>query len=263
MEIKVAGAWSKGKLHAECQDMVNVCKGKIYSLNNEDRCKIESDYGLVVVSDGAGSKEHSAVGAFTVTKAIEKYFTQIYEWNSFDQFDLEKMKAELLQYMIQEIISIEAYDDVISNYACTLVFVLYIDKSKKYIYGHIGDGGIVGLEDKILRIISQPENGEYVNQTYFITDVDAANHFRMGIGSNESKQLGFLLCTDGVSSSLFKSTKIEEKISPVCDTFFQWLIETETEEDIISVSKAYEDNLHKYFSTRSNDDLSLGVMTVS
>lgn len=264
MTINVAAAWLTGKLHSKCQDKVNACRGKIYIHSYiDEQTRIESDYGLVVLSDGAGSKEYSATGAFTATRSVEKFFTQIYDWKSFDEYNIEEIKVELLQYIIGEISSVASSDDNISDYACTLLFVLYIGASRKYIYGHIGDGGIVGLEDDTLSIISEPENGEYKNQTYFITDKDAVDFFHLGIGSKKSEQLGFLLCTDGVSSSLFKSTRAGQVISPVCQTFCQWLMSAESEEDIITVSKAYRDNLQKYFSPMSKDDLSLGVMTVS
>ncbi|TCT16020.1 protein phosphatase 2C-like protein [Natranaerovirga pectinivora] len=263
MTINVAAAWLKGLTHSECQDKVNACRGKIYLYNHMDDCKIESDYGLVVVCDGAGSKIHSSAGAYVVAKGVEKYFTVKHQWMSFEEFNIEEIKHELLHYIIQEILSIASKDDHISDYACTLLFVLYLDRSKKYIYGHIGDGGIVALEDDSLRILSGPENGEYKNQTYFITERNAEEHFRLKVGTNISQQLGFLLCTDGIAGSLFKFSKTDPKISPVCQTFCEWLMDSETEEELVVIEKAYKDNLYKHFSSRSKDDLSLVVMTVS
>lgn len=263
MTIKVAAAWLTGLMHSECQDKVNVCRGKIHLYNPGEACETVSDYGLAVICDGAGSKAHSAAGAYAVAKGVEKYFAVKHQWESFEEFNLEDIKYELLHYILQEILSIASKDDNISDYACTLLFVLYLDKSKKYIYGHIGDGGIIALEDNSLRIISEPENGEYKNQTYFITERNAAEHFRLKVSTNESQKLGFLLCTDGIAGSLFKFSETEQKISPVCQTFCQWLMDAETDEELTVIESAYRDNLQRHFSSRSKDDLSLAVMTVS
>jgi serine/threonine protein phosphatase PrpC len=264
MTIKVASAWRKGKMHQRCQDKVNVCTGKLSNLYHETNEYFEeSDFGLAVVCDGAGSKPRSELGAYTVAKSVEGFFRHKYRWNSYDELNLEEIKIELLQYIIQEILNVASKDDAISDYACTLIFVLYIRKSKRYIYGHIGDGGIVELADGSLRIISGPENGEYKNQTYFITDRNSAHHFYLGTGINESEHLGFLLCTDGIADSLFKYSATTQKISPVCHTLCQWLMDADTSEEVAAVRYAYKENLQKYFASRSKDDLSLAVMTVS
>lgn len=264
MTINTASAWLKGKMHSKCQDKVNTIRGKIYCHNHEDKdYDMASDYGLAIVCDGAGSKPNSDIGAFTVVKSVERFFLEKYEWKSFEEINLEEIKIQLLHYIMQEILSIASSDDNISDYACTLLFVLYIDKSKRYVYGHVGDGGIIGLEDGLLKIISEPKNGEYKNQTFFITDRDSGDNFYLGTGKNRSKNMGFLLCTDGIGDSLFKYSRTEQIISPVCKTFCQWLMEAETVEELSVVGKAYKENLQKYFASRSKDDLTIAVMTVS
>lgn len=265
MSIKVASTWLKGPRHFECQDKVNIRKGTLFVCKEENSNNIiESEYGLVVVCDGAGSKKYSAKGASTVVKAVETYFLSQYKWESFDDFDLSIIKQELFQYIKGQISDIIEQESSLADYACTLLFVLYIEQSKTYLYGHIGDGGIVSVEDEEPSILSAPENGEYKNQTYFITDTEAYQHFRLKSGKLIGEQVGFLVCTDGVSDSLFKYHEKKEhiKISPVCQTFCKWLIDAQTEE-VACVEEAYKANLEKYFATRSKDDLSFGVLVAS
>ena len=60
----------------------------------------------------------------------------------------------------------------------TLLFVSI--KNNKYIAGHIGDG-IIGIIDEKgdAIVLSEPENGEFANTTYFTTSENYKYHLRL------------------------------------------------------------------------------------
>lgn len=244
MNIKVAGARVKGPNHDECQDEV------LYEKHNK--------YSIIGVSDGAGSKAKSQYGAKAVLLAVRDYFEEYLIENNLSKLS-ENMKQDLLDNMLNSI-KTEALkdDDEPSEFACTLIFIV-MDTDGNYVMGHIGDGGVVMLDSDKARILSYPENGEYKNQTYFITDEDAYDHLFIEHGKIEGEVNAFLICTDGISDLLFRKDEPEDIISPVTYTLCSWLLKAD-DEHINEIITAYEDNLKKHFSVKSHDDLSLCVM---
>jgi len=101
----------------------------------------------------------------------------------------------------------------LNDYAST--FILAILGLNECLCFHIGDGRIYGfncLKDKDLdnfnfsqTISSQPENGEYANQTYFVTDENWLDHLR--IHSPPDEALNLILMTDGVTPMALKNNE--------------------------------------------------------
>jgi len=133
-------------------------------------------------------------------------------------------------------------------------------KGLYYITGHIGDGGILSLSGSEMKILSMPENGEYKNTTFFFTEDDANEHFRICINKLEDERSAFLICTDGISDLLFHAG--EGNISKVATLLCSWLMEADNEDEIEKVRIAYENNLRDTFSKKSKDDLSVCVMSI-
>lgn len=67
----------------------------------------------------------------------------------------------------------------LANYAATLVGA--IATSERGYFFHVGDGvGVVSARDENLpEVVSIPENGEYANETYFVSGADWSNHLRI------------------------------------------------------------------------------------
>ena len=63
------------------------------------------------------------------------------------------------------------------DYACTLLYVIACDDTT--ICGQIGDGAIVVKIEDNLKVPIWPDNGEYANQTFFVTQEDAANRLHL------------------------------------------------------------------------------------
>jgi len=76
-----------------------------------------------------------------------------------------------------------------------------------YLIMHIGDGVIGYLDSAELKIASLPENGEFVNETTFLTSNEAIFSMRLFKGKINDIA-GFVIMSDGTEQSLYhKSTK--------------------------------------------------------
>lgn len=162
-----------------------------------------------VVSDGAGSAKYAEIGAETTVKIFcESLIALSSELNTrtpgtwINDFLIEKILA------LRQQLRIIAGKDEINEYHCTLVAALVGEKGGFSI--HIGDGHITGGNFELLNngkinlnsnnINSFPENGEYANETFFVTEGNWVKHIRV----SPLPPLDWIaLTSDGGSSLLF------------------------------------------------------------
>jgi hypothetical protein len=141
----------------------------------------------------------------------------------------------------------------LDSLASTLLFVAY--KEGRYVAGHLGDGIICIKQGPEARLLSAPENGEYANSTYFVTDKNALTHFRLYTGIAEDG-FGAILMSDGTAESLYERST--GRIGSAAQRILEW-------SEALS-SKRMEavllGNLRQVFSQKSSDDCSIAVMTV-
>jgi len=179
----------------------------------QDKCHIRvSEDGAwlaVAVCDGAGSAEFADVGA-TITS---RYFCQ--ELVRLAQESETRLPGEWINdFVIDRVLRVRdqlrehAKSDDIRKYHCTLVAALVGPHGGFSV--HIGDGAIVGgtfappgsfpiveLGSNVL--ISKPENGEYANETFFVTEGAWVKHLRI----SPLPTIDWLVvCTDGGASLL-------------------------------------------------------------
>lgn len=162
MNWRVFAAAAIGKHHLDsnlpCQDTFAF-----------ERC---GEYVVAVVCDGAGSATHSDIGAASCAREVTSRL----------KVDLESgavIDAERITLVVQGARS--TLEDLatekqvaLRDLACTLVGAV-ISKSGGSLF-HVGDGlGIVEL-DAENPVITMPENGEYANETWFVTDDDWQSH---------------------------------------------------------------------------------------
>ena len=251
MSFKCTGARYIGEKHDICQDEI------IYKENE--------NHSIIAVSDGAGSKKFSHIGARKALFTLNRFFEKCdFPEGEFDMEEFaEFIKGELVSDINAAIHTAAWQQDMPkSEFACTVVFTV-VYKDQYYITGHIGDGGIVSQIGDRMEILSGPENGEYKNTTYFITDADAQSHMRITVSKLEENRTAFLLCSDGISDLLFHKTEGADEISKVAQLMCGWLKSAKDEDEIEKVREAYESNLCNTFSKKSKDDLSLCVMCVN
>jgi hypothetical protein len=131
---------------------------------------------VAVVCDGAGSASQSDIGARECADSICKFLSGIAgsSHSCIDQGVIEQA-VEAARAQIQ----LRAVELALPSreLACTIVgAVLFSDGGCLF---HIGDGmAVVELADDST-ILSLPENGEYANETYFVTGDDWRAHLRV------------------------------------------------------------------------------------
>lgn len=126
--------------NVECQDA-----HKIKTLDN--------GWVIAAIADGIGSAKHSGIGSkIAVESTVD--FCDRYMPSDYSTMSIKSMIRTAYNYAFKSII-IEAQNqgNSIEDYDTTLDLVLF--DGKKIVYGHCGDGGIIGLT----------VNGDYVSIT--------------------------------------------------------------------------------------------------
>lgn len=220
--------------HSPCQDWVVTRRGK--------------EIVSVVLADGAGSKANSQIGAERVAAGVTRLLQRDFQtlWNM-----SRRERGIFLLESCREFLEQEPFP--LDELASTLQFFAG-DRSGRYLSGNLGDGLQIMVEPNRLSVFSPQENGDYKNETFFVTDSDAVDHLRLGEGELPPRG-ALLLMSDGMAESLYQcETGIP---APACETMAHWL--EEGEEKVIS--QALEENMRQHFSKRSGDDLSLAIIT--
>jgi hypothetical protein len=144
----------------------------------QDACgsAIDNERLVAVVCDGAGSASQSDIGARECADSICKVLSAVVGSSSsrINPSTIEQaVEAARAQLQLRA-------DDLglpLRELACTVVGVILFQDGG-YLF-HIGDGmAVVELADDST-ILSLPENGEYANETYFITGDDWRPHLRI------------------------------------------------------------------------------------
>ena len=173
----------------------------------QDRTGILNQNGVfaIALADGAGNKKytHSAQGAECVVKTITKFFC-----DNFDRF-YEKSDTEELQMVVKTVCQRAlrkeadkvAVEDI-GRFSSTLLAVAV--KGNRVILCHIGDGVIGKISPRGARVLSEPENGEFAGQTFFITNPEAERKIRIQKG-NVKDTLAYFLMSDGTAEYVYDS----------------------------------------------------------
>ena len=141
------------------------------------------------ISDGAGSSKNSELSSHIVANFVNQEFLKIP-----DLINSKGIGTWINDFIIQVVIDLRAklfdtfknYD--LRDYHCTLVAGLVFEKTA--IIVHVGDGFILaGKNEEIANenilnkslYFSKPENGEYKNETYFVTEPIWLKHLRIQV----------------------------------------------------------------------------------
>jgi serine/threonine protein phosphatase PrpC len=190
------------------------------------------------------------IGAEIATKQVNKTVCENFDF----LFELDENKAiGKITHAIRTVLgrSAKQHNCNLKDFATTLLFACV--KDNRFIAGHIGDGILACLSNNNLTVLSPPDNGEFVNETYFITSNSYKSRFRLFKGSLDDID-GFVLMTDGTCESLFD--KKEKKVAPIVLTLFDWLHNYSMEE----VNEALRDNFENLIKKKTMDDCSIGLM---
>ncbi len=241
--IAVAGGKCVGRGHAgtatPCQDAYAT--------------KVLGSVASVALADGAGSRKHSDRGAQicvdTVSGFVAKQFDTLLRLSESRPVAVREMILQCAVVALRRHVRRKKYG--IEDLACTLLFAAY--KDGHVLAGHLGDGVIGVLDRTEVRVLSLPENGEYANSTFFVTDKGASSHLRI-YQFDVTGNVGVMLMSDGTAESLFnRSTK---ELAPAVETMFSWAQKLPTKK----LSVVLEQNLEQIFRAKTTDDCSIAIL---
>jgi len=201
---------------------------------------------VVVLCDGAGSVVHSELAAQSVAEHFSKEFAEnFYYWECMDEENFRHSLLKEAQACTNE--------SGVKN-ACTFLLCA-ISYEGRLLWCHIGDGCIFGCFYEGPRVISEPENGEELNMTYFVSSADVVEHIHRGELQVDEETM-IVMCSDGISDNLWK--REENKFAPAFLTFQKWM-ETYSEQE---VSDVLGTNLREVFREKTEDDMSIAIMQI-
>ncbi len=143
---------------------------------------------VAVVCDGAGSAVYGEQGAALVSRELVEGLAK------FTAAPDENQLTTLVE-SVRDTILLQAQERELSagDFACTVVAV-WLGESASVML-HIGDG-VAALSIDANEYLSLPENGEYANQTWFLTSHDWREHLRISQFVGRATQL--VMMSDGV-----------------------------------------------------------------
>ena len=144
-----------------------------------------------------------------------------------------------------------AQDKPLRDYACTLMLVIVDDE--RWVVQHIGDGAVVGiLPDGSAKTISAPDNGEFINSTYPLTNADYLTQLRYS--SQDEPLSGVAVLSDGVQPMC-----INYKTGAAYPGFFTPLVTWLRNLNTFSASNSVLQNMlnSEQFRQKSDDDMTL------
>lgn len=225
----------QGKTHVRqqipCQDKTKTAFG--------------NDTYVIALADGAGSAKLSHFGAECVVDSISDLFVSEFD-GLFATNDGRLVKWAIMEKLLSNIREeAKILECNVKDLASTLLAVAV--KDDQFIIAHIGDGVIGYLDGEDLKVASAPSNGEYINETYFVTSSNAINVMRLFKGQVKNIA-GFVLMSDGTEQSLYNKSnnilsnavmKLMQRDILVDQTFMNAQLEI-TFKDVI-VEKTYDD----------------------
>ena len=274
---RVAGAYITGRKHEKDN---KPCQDRTYT---------KSSNGVTVISlaDGAGGKgfsKKSDVGAEIATEYVSDFICENFD-TLFEKE--EKIISKTILEGISKNLSQKAklLNFPVLEFSSTLLFVGV--KDNRYLAGHIGDGLIGYFENKKVKTLSYPENGDSPNKTFFTTGDNAINYFRIykadkdyytdyyPIGSQESikkdrlkisaiKKLnnitGFILMSDGSYDCLFdkKEKRLQEGN---IKRLFSWLEDQNIH--INDIEESLKETMKELFPQKTLDDCSINALVLT
>jgi len=244
----IAGAKVQGPSHVQtgtpCQDAFVT------------QVSSDGQWVSLVVSDGAGSAARAEEGSKLVTQIFSEKLLEIA-----NLLNTRPPGGWINDYVIQQMVDVRELlrkkvgTDDIKDFHCTLVASL-VGPSGGFLI-HIGDGSLIGgtVEEGLsdpkslhlkINVQSKPENGEYANETFFVTEKDWIKHLRI---TPIGKVDWLLLATDGGCALCLKNES-SPQISNI-EEMVQYLLKTPEE----NRSKAIESWLGTDGAKQlSNDD---------
>lgn len=149
------------------------------SLPCQDACAYvaDGDALVAVVCDGAGSQAASHIGSGLLSREVSTALLPVLD----ALVDEQAARAFLEGAIGAALITLGEQAAVaglpLSAYACTLVGAM-ARRDRAWLF-HVGDGVAVAVGADGAETVSPPENGEYANETFFVTSPQWREHLRL------------------------------------------------------------------------------------
>jgi len=195
----------------------------------QDACRTEMVFSadkeellVAVVSDGAGSASRAEIGARLAcdlfVNEVRRAFQESDGWESLTKGFIAEWIG---QFQLQIVLRASEEGLKSQDFACTLVAAVV--GANRAIYFHLGDGALVESrrsEAGHYRCASWPQQGEYANTTYFLTDADAASKIVTVTADYAVDEVALL--TDGLQAIVL-DFRARSAHTPFFAPLFGWL----------------------------------------
>ncbi len=171
--------------------------------NGQDYCRTgivqlaDKEYFIGLAADGAGSTSSGGTGACIACEStymnILATLRQVPGVSSITDTTIRAWMADAHNAIAEQA---KLSGISLKEYACTLVGAVMDDNHA--VYFQIGDGGMVVRTNEEYETIFWPEQGEYANTTYFITDDAFLEHARVLCTGSSPEEIA--LFTDGLQN---------------------------------------------------------------
>ena len=241
--------------------------------NNQKRQMPCQDYGRYLilndtivgaVADGAGSAKHSDIGAKLVVHTTIKYLSSMGKYlkrrkccyrllSPVSSEQAKKLFTKMLKKKVLVALHKQALGSgyVLDDLACTLL--AFVATPHWIIAMQIGDGFMVVRPQKEKhQLLFQPDKGEFINETSFVTSANALSHMRVRV--LKGKQEFICTSTDGLEN-VGIDMKDWTPFPPFFDPLEEYLWETSNPEEQDEYITSFLDS--DRLNARTSDDKTL------
>lgn len=227
-------------------------------------CKVFNDVIIGAVADGAGSAKYADIGAKVAVETVLGYLAKIEQWlqkrKHFWQLNSQPLSEEearkLFAKTVKKVVTALEKQAASAGYsvedlACTLLVVVATPNWVAAM--QIGDGFIVvRCQQEEPQLLFQPDKGEYINETTFVTSANALDAMRVCVHTGQQEFI--CVATDGLERVAIRMSDWT-LFAPFFQPLEEYLRETSNpeQEDDYLISFLDSDRLN----ARTDDDKTL------
>ena len=203
--------------------------------------KLDNRWYVAAIADGVGSAKNSHIGSKIATDTVVDFCSEYMPWDH-SVIGIKSMLRTAYNYAFKQIIrESEKSGEPIESYDTTLSVVIY--DGHRIIYGHSGDGAIIGLTiygDYVQ--ITKPQKGDDMFSVLPLR----AGYTVWSIDTYEEELAAVMLMTDGMLDGaicpyLLKQGNISEVYTPIASFFADPYGTAETEKKANKIKKEIKD----------------------
>lgn len=228
-----------------------------HGLPCQDKTSVLQTGGVCVISlaDGAGSASHSDAGAALTVQYTSKYLAAHFD-ELYGESSAAVVKTEFLQGLQADLAKC-AEEMRVEVHALASTLLAVAVKDERFLAFHVGDGVIGGCRNGEMVVLSHPQNGEFANETAFITSKNAIRDLRVYKGALEQIS-AFILMSDGTAHSFYNTRDYPKQLHPLLGRMPEYLAFL----NMSSADREFGAALEQ-FAQATDDDCSFALMCTS